>query len=275
MITHLFISSRHSLLTGIILALLVMAVMAGLFILYGDLKPLTALTDAFIFIGLLAVCGTLSWYFFAYIWIWQAQAAFLLLVQLICLGVCYTVLSLFNIESAETFTHMLPLRLLIGIGSWVILMQWYRIIQSRDTAMSNVAETSPQQENRREISHMTESTMLNPTPTEWLDRISVKDGGRIHIVPLKDILYLQASGDYVTLFTHTGQYLKEQTMKYFDTHLPPSTFIRIHRSTIVNADQILRVELFGKESYNVRLKSGTNLRASVSGYKLLKEQLGL
>lgn len=84
--------------------------------------------------------------------------------------------------------------------------------------------------------------------------------------------YLQAYGDYVTLFTENRKYLKEQTMKYFEIHLPLS-FVRIHRSCIVNSEKITRVELFGKESYNVYLKNGSNLRASTTGYKLLKEKM--
>ena len=83
------------------------------------------------------------------------------------------------------------------------------------------------------------------------------------------------AGDYVTIFTPDGQYVKEQTMKYFETHLPPALFVRIHRSCIVNTEQILRVELFGKENYQVRLKNGVCLRASNAGYKLLKERLSL
>lgn len=64
-------------------------------------------------------------------------------------------------------------------------------------------------------------------------------------------------------------------MKYFETHLPPSTFVRIHRSAIVNINYIMRVELFGKESCQVRLNSGLSLRASALGYKLLKDKIGL
>ncbi|MCD7852169.1 MAG: LytTR family transcriptional regulator [Parabacteroides sp.] len=109
----------------------------------------------------------------------------------------------------------------------------------------------------------------------FLDRVSVKDGSRIHIIHLDELLYLQAGGDYVTLFTPEGQFVKEQTMKYFETHLPPTVFVRIHRSCIVNTEQILRVELFGKENYQVRLKNGVCLRASSGGYKLLKGRLSL
>lgn len=49
------------------------------------------------------------------------------------------------------------------------------------------------------------------------------------------------------LVTPAGEYIKEQTMKYFEAHLPVDNFVRIHRSTIVNVTQISRVELFGKK----------------------------
>jgi len=112
-------------------------------------------------------------------------------------------------------------------------------------------------------------------PAQWLERISVKAGGRIHIIYVKDLYCIEACGDYANLFTHEGQYVKEQTMKYFETHLPPLTFVRIHRSAIVNIDHILRVELFGKESWQVRLRNGHSLKVSLAGYKLLKERLNL
>lgn len=89
------------------------------------------------------------------------------------------------------------------------------------------------------------------------------------------MLYVQACGDYVTLVTPEGQYVKELTMKYLETHLSAAGFVRIHRSTIVNVTQISRVELFGKESYRLLLKNGDKLRVSLSGYKLLKTRLAL
>ena len=91
---------------------------------------------------------------------------------------------------------------------------------------------------------------------------------------LEEILK-EACGDYVMLITPTGEYLKEQTMKYFETHLSPDTFVRVHRSTIVNVTQISRVELFGKETYQLLLKTGVKLKVSLSGYRLLKERLGI
>jgi two-component system, LytTR family, response regulator len=69
--------------------------------------------------------------------------------------------------------------------------------------------------------------------------------------------------------------LKEKTMKFMETHLDPKQFIRIHRSYIVNVNFIARLELYEKESYSVILKSGKTLKASITGYKLLKEMLRL
>ena len=98
---------------------------------------------------------------------------------------------------------------------------------------------------------------------EFLNRITVKDGTRIHLINTEDLLYVQACGDYVTLVTPEGQYVKELTMKYLETHLSAAGFVRIHRSTIVNVTQISRVELFGKESYRLLLKNGDKLRVSL------------
>ena len=117
--------------------------------------------------------------------------------------------------------------------------------------------------------------MAPEQPEEVIDRITVKDGSRIHLIKLDELLYIQACGDYTTLVTPSGEYIKEQTMKYFETHLPAGNFVRIHRSTIVNVTQISRVELYGKETYQVSLKNGVKLRVSLTGYRLLKERLGI
>jgi two-component system, LytTR family, response regulator len=110
---------------------------------------------------------------------------------------------------------------------------------------------------------------------ETLLRVAVKSGHKISVIPVTDIHYLGAEGDYVMIYTQDARYLKEKTMKYFETHLDQGQFIRIHRSSIVNATQIARIELYDKESYMVFLKSGVKLKASSSGYKLLKQVLNL
>ena len=108
-----------------------------------------------------------------------------------------------------------------------------------------------------------------------LSRIAVKDRKKIHVIPVQEIHYLEACGDYVSLHTGKGSFLKEQTMKYFEEHLPAQQFVRIHRSFIVNVNEVTNIELYEKESYRVHLKSGQTLKASVNGYKLLKDRVQL
>lgn len=110
---------------------------------------------------------------------------------------------------------------------------------------------------------------------EFLLRIAVKSRHKVSVIPIEEVVYLEAEGDYVMIYTQEGRHLKEKTMKYFETHLDPEQFIRIHRSYIVNAKFIDRIEYYDKESYAVLTKTGAKLKASTSGYKLLKQALNM
>ena len=107
-----------------------------------------------------------------------------------------------------------------------------------------------------------------------LSRVAVRTGSKIQIVPVGKIRYLEAMDDYVKLHTEQGVFLKQDTMKHYDEHLPAEDFIRIHRSYIVRLKEIVRLELLGKDSHVVFLQDGTQLSVSRSGYALLKEALG-
>ncbi len=111
--------------------------------------------------------------------------------------------------------------------------------------------------------------------TELISRVAVKCGSKINVISVEDITYLESEGDYVMIYTKDGRFLKEKTMKYFETHLDENHFIRIHRSNIVNVNEILRIEHYDKENYMVLLKNNAKLKASNSGYKLLKDKLNL
>jgi two-component system LytT family response regulator len=115
---------------------------------------------------------------------------------------------------------------------------------------------------------------IEATP-EFLQRIAVKTRHKIEVIPVTEIAYIEADDDYVTLHTASDKFLKEKTMKYMESHLDPTQFVRIHRSFIVNVNQIARLELYQKETYNVLLKNGTSIRASNTGYKELKQLLNL
>lgn len=108
---------------------------------------------------------------------------------------------------------------------------------------------------------------------ETLNRIAVRTGSKINIIAVEKINYLEAQDDYVKMVTVEGNFLKQQTMKYYESHLSQDDFVRIHRSYIVRVKEISRVELMGKDTHVVLLHDGTQLSVSRSGYSRLKEVL--
>jgi two-component system, LytTR family, response regulator len=108
---------------------------------------------------------------------------------------------------------------------------------------------------------------------EIIHRVVVRWGSKIHIIPVSEIRYIQAEDDYVMLYTKDNKYLKQKTMKYFESHLSPDEFLRIHRSYIVKVSEITQMQLYEKDSYIVILKDGTKLPVSKSGLPALKKML--
>ncbi len=105
---------------------------------------------------------------------------------------------------------------------------------------------------------------------ETLIRIAVKDQQQIYVIPIHEIYYFEAYGDYVKIHSLKGTFLKEKTMKYFEANLPQQQFIRIHRSYIVNVEEVSKIEIYEKDNYRVHLKNGAILKAGSNGYKALK-----
>ncbi len=106
-----------------------------------------------------------------------------------------------------------------------------------------------------------------------IERIVAKTGTTVTVIPLNAINYFEAQDDYVMVVSDFGNHLKNKTMKYYESLLPDDIFVRIHRSYIVNITKIKSISLYGKESYKVVLHSGAQIRASATGYGLLKELL--
>lgn len=109
--------------------------------------------------------------------------------------------------------------------------------------------------------------------TESLNRVVVKDRSKIEIIPVDEIHYIKAEDDYVMFYTVRGRFLKKATMNYFEKNLPEKEFIRVHRSFIINTQQIKRMERYEKETFILQLKCGENIKTSKSGAKRLKEAL--
>jgi two-component system LytT family response regulator len=106
-----------------------------------------------------------------------------------------------------------------------------------------------------------------------IHRVVVKSRSKIHVIPVDDIIYLEAQDDYVMIYTQKSKHLKQKTMKFFEEHMPKEDFVRIHRSYIVRLTEISQMQLYEKESYIVILKNGVKLPVSKSGLPKLKKKL--
>jgi len=106
-----------------------------------------------------------------------------------------------------------------------------------------------------------------------LERIVVRDGTRVFIIPIAKLDYAEAQDDYVALVSEGKKHLKQQTISSLEGILDPSRFLRIHRSYIVNLEKVTKVEPYSKDNYMVVLSNGTQLPVSRSGYARLREVL--
>jgi two-component system LytT family response regulator len=107
------------------------------------------------------------------------------------------------------------------------------------------------------------------------ERIVVKTAGKIKIIHLPDIQFLEAADDYVKIWTPEGAFLKNKTMSFFENTLPPAQFVRTHRSYIVNVQGITRIDPYEKETWLAILRDGRHVPVSKSGYAKLKSLLGI
>ena len=110
-------------------------------------------------------------------------------------------------------------------------------------------------------------------PAQFLERIVIKDGTRVHIIPVAKLDYVEAQDDYVSLHSGGKCYLKQQTISSLEAALDASRFIRIHRSYIVNLERVVKMEPYTKESRVAVLADGKQLPVSRAGYARLTELL--
>jgi len=104
-------------------------------------------------------------------------------------------------------------------------------------------------------------------------RIVVRDGPKVHIIPIDRLDYVEAQDDYVALHSGGKSYLKQQPIAAVEAMLDPARFVRVHRSAIVNLERIARIEPYAKDSRIAILADGTRLPVSRSGYARLMEAM--
>jgi two-component system, LytTR family, response regulator len=106
-----------------------------------------------------------------------------------------------------------------------------------------------------------------------VERVLIRDGSQVHVLPVQKIDYVEAQDDYVCFKAEGRQYLKDQTMGALEATLDPARFVRIHRSYLLNIERIARVELYAKDSRVAILRDGTRLPVSRAGYGRLSKLL--
>lgn len=110
-------------------------------------------------------------------------------------------------------------------------------------------------------------------PQQYLERLVVRDGTRVTLIPAAKLDYVEAQDDYIALASQGAKHLKQQTIASVEAGLDPARFVRIHRSYIVNFERVVRIEPYGKDSRLAILADGTRLPVSRTGYARLKSLL--
>jgi len=188
-------------------------------------------------------------------------------------------LSYLIISGDDTISVLLPtvpLRVVIAVlffGFLILFYGWSFVQKSKQEDIAEEHEVMEEliTENESELPIAIE----NEEDAEIIDHIAVKNGSKIDLVLIPEIIYLQAEGDYVRIHSTKGRFTKEQTMKYFENHLPKNKFVRIHRSGIVNIDYIASIESYEKQNQILILKNNMSVKVSLSGYRTLKKVLNL
>jgi len=169
---------------------------------------------------------------------------------------------IFGEQESVLLQKTLWIKGIVGLLLYLFLIQYFYYQNCKPETVGQTEELS-------------EEMSFAGKQTEVLERIAVKNGQKIHVVLIPEILYLQAEGDYVRIHTEKGKYLKEETMKYFQENLSAKQFVRIHRSFIVNLEMIQRIDVYEKQNQLITLKNGEKIKASNTGYKQLKLALNL
>ena len=133
-------------------------------------------------------------------------------------------------------------------------------------------ERAKHQKPKREVDAAELAAAARPSG-EFAERIVVKDGTKVTLIPVLKLDYVEALDDYVSLVTEGKKHLKQQTISGLELALDPKLFVRIHRSYLVNLERVTRIEPYGKDSKVAILTNGVRLPVSRAGYARLNTLL--
>jgi two-component system LytT family response regulator len=116
--------------------------------------------------------------------------------------------------------------------------------------------------------------LASRAPGEYLERLVVKDGPRVHVIAAARLDYAEAQDDYVELHSEGKTWLKQQTIASLEAALDPRRFLRVHRSFLINMERIARVEPNTKDTWIAILRDGARIPMSRAGYSRFRELAG-
>lgn len=174
----------------------------------------------------------------------------------------YLVVNTIVLEVSDTFIRSFPARAFCLI----IIYTSYRIYYN----------SSIQDDNSYANTDIVESKADHEltSKADVIERITVKVGTKIKVIPVDDIVCLKAEDDYVSVITADGHWLKSERLKDYEMSLPSDNFARVHRSYIVNISKISKIERYGQKQM-LSMSNGEQIRISMTGYKVLKDKLNL
>jgi len=111
-------------------------------------------------------------------------------------------------------------------------------------------------------------------PGKSLERVLIRHEGRVHVLPVERIDFVEAQDDYLEFASAGKRYRKQQTMADLESQLDPTRFVRVHRSFIMNVERLARIDLYGKDSWLAILSDGAKLPMSRTGHAKLKTLIG-
>lgn len=107
-------------------------------------------------------------------------------------------------------------------------------------------------------------------PQKFLERLLIKQSGRIHIISCHEIYWIEAMSDYANIHTRNDAFLIQQSLNHLETLLDPDRFIRVHRSFMVNFDAVKDMIAWFGGRYKLSLKDGKEIVTSRAGFSRLK-----
>jgi two-component system LytT family response regulator len=111
-------------------------------------------------------------------------------------------------------------------------------------------------------------------PGRALERVLIREQGRVHVLPVDRIDFVEAQDDYLCFVSGGKRQRKQQTMADIEAQLDHARFVRIHRSFLLNIERLARIEPYAKDSWLAILTDGSRLPVSRTGYSRLKELMG-